>query len=386
MKTKLFTLFAGVELSASCTARVALTTNFWPESSGPGRRRLGKVRGCMTKLNLCSMAIMVGLALPHSSSATVYLTDDFSTYASGNLVGQQGWNQVGSISTLPIQVSGGRVAIPGLAGGSGDNQDAYKSLSTLVTAPSIANTTNKVFYGMTITVTSTAGDSYFIAMVETNSGNNGNGFADFRLTASGNASTYSFGARVNGQTGYPYFYGAGLAYNTTHTVIVEGDMINGNSNDIVEVYVDPTSSDVTAQTPYVAAGYSSGEVADPGTIGFAKYSQFTIPGNGQDGVLIGRLAVADNFADVFNSLRVNIQIASIMQSGNDIVLKWMTPGGTTNQLQVTSGAGGGYSTNGFTNLGPQMIIPGTGVVTTNYTDTGAATNKPARYYRVRLVP
>jgi len=56
-------------------------------------------------------------------------------------------------------------------------------------------------------------------------------------------------------------------------------------------------------------------------------------------------------------------------------------------LQVTNGgSAGSYSTNGFTNLGPQMVIGGSGVVTTNYTDTGAATNKPARYYRVRLVP
>ena len=81
------------------------------------------------------------------------------------------------------------------------------------------------------------------------------------------------------------------------------------------------------------------------------------------------------------------QITSMVRSGNNIVLTWMTPAGTTNQLQVTSGGGGGaFSTNGFTNLGAQMLISGSGVITTNYTDVGGATNKPARYYRVRLVP
>ena len=41
---------------------------------------------------------------------------------------------------------------------------------------------------------------------------------------------------------------------------------------------------------------------------------------------------------------------------------------------------------GFANLGSQMIIAGTGITTTNYTDVGGATNVPARDYRVRLVP
>ena len=40
----------------------------------------------------------------------------------------------------------------------------------------------------------------------------------------------------------------------------------------------------------------------------------------------------------------------------------------------------------FINLGAQMFIGGSGVVMTNYLDVSGATNKPARYYRVRLVP
>ncbi|HTS17887.1 MAG TPA: thrombospondin type 3 repeat-containing protein [Verrucomicrobiae bacterium] len=81
------------------------------------------------------------------------------------------------------------------------------------------------------------------------------------------------------------------------------------------------------------------------------------------------------------------QITSIVQSNNDVILTWNTAGGLTNQIQVTSGGAGGiYSTNGFTNLGSQLIIPGSGITTTNYLDVGGATNKPARYYRIRLVP
>jgi hypothetical protein len=75
---------------------------------------------------------------------------------------------------------------------------------------------------------------------------------------------------------------------------------------------------------------------------------------------------------------------SILPSGNNIVVTWKTAGGVTNQVQVATNAI--YSTNGFVNLSPQIIAAGSGLVTTNYTDLGGATNVPSRYYRIRLVP
>ena len=57
-------------------------------------------------------------------------------------------------------------------------------------------------------------------------------------------------------------------------------------------------------------------------------------------------------------------------------------------LQATNGPNGNYSTNGFADISVQMVIPGSpgSAVTTNFTDSSGATNKPARYYRVRQVP
>jgi fibronectin-binding autotransporter adhesin len=80
---------------------------------------------------------------------------------------------------------------------------------------------------------------------------------------------------------------------------------------------------------------------------------------------------------------VPFRMTAITQQGANILLTWMTPSGTTNQVQV---AGGSYATNSFLNLGPPMFIGGSGVVTTNYTEIDGATNRPARYYRVWLVP
>jgi len=83
-----------------------------------------------------------------------------------------------------------------------------------------------------------------------------------------------------------------------------------------------------------------------------------------------------------------LQITSIARQGNDINLTWMTgtAGGQTNAVQVTSGdANGNYATNGFADLAT-LVIPGSGIVVTNYVDVGGGTNKPSRYYRIRLVP
>jgi len=50
-------------------------------------------------------------------------------------------------------------------------------------------------------------------------------------------------------------------------------------------------------------------------------------------------------------------------------------------VQAASDLAGSY-----TNVGPNIVLTGSGDVTTNYLDAGGATNIPARYYRVRLAP
>ncbi len=54
---------------------------------------------------------------------------------------------------------------------------------------------------------------------------------------------------------------------------------------------------------------------------------------------------------------------------------------TMNAVESTADPDGTYS-----NISGNIIISGTSVTSTNYLDTGAATNTPANYYRVRLVP
>ena len=80
------------------------------------------------------------------------------------------------------------------------------------------------------------------------------------------------------------------------------------------------------------------------------------------------------------------RIVSVVPQGDDIVVTWMMGPGATNALQAAAGnVNGGFGTNGFTDIFVVTNNSTAGTVT-NYTDVGGATNQPARYYRVRLVP
>jgi hypothetical protein len=79
-------------------------------------------------------------------------------------------------------------------------------------------------------------------------------------------------------------------------------------------------------------------------------------------------------------------VTAIARESSDIRVTWTTTAGKTNVVQVTSGDTNGGFTNNFLDLSPPIIVPGSGQVGTNYLDSGGATNVPARYYRVRLVP
>jgi hypothetical protein len=80
-----------------------------------------------------------------------------------------------------------------------------------------------------------------------------------------------------------------------------------------------------------------------------------------------------------------LSITSITVQGNDIYITWATTGGTTNVVQSTLGTPD-YNANFADITNSLTIVGGIGDTTTNYEDVGAATNAPAKYYRIRLVP
>ncbi len=197
------------------------------------------------------------------------------------------------------------------------------------------------------------------------------------------------------------------------------------------VYVDPTNSTQASQGYYVSNNVQSG--SPPASVGAFNISQFGSSSLKTDGLLIGKAAVADNFASIYNFLNNVIvltpfqswqvqyfgstnnpsadpnadpdgdgasnyfeyltgtnptnsasvfRITGIAQESNNFRITWMTGAGKTNALQLAPGTAGGGLSNNFSDL---FIVTNTTGSATNYLDAGAATNSAARYYRVRLV-
>ena len=76
------------------------------------------------------------------------------------------------------------------------------------------------------------------------------------------------------------------------------------------------------------------------------------------------------------------RITAATREGDDIRVSWMTGGlCKTNVLQRATGTADGSFTNSFADI---FTVVGTTGNFTNHLDVGAATNFPARYYRVRV--
>lgn len=70
-------------------------------------------------------------------------------------------------------------------------------------------------------------------------------------------------------------------------------------------------------------------------------------------------------------------INDLKVAGNDVLITWTAPVGSTNYVQSCSQANGSFS-----NISSNIVISGN--TTTNYLDSGAATNFPMRFYRVEM--
>jgi thrombospondin type 3 repeat protein len=76
-------------------------------------------------------------------------------------------------------------------------------------------------------------------------------------------------------------------------------------------------------------------------------------------------------------------ITAVVKTNIDVGITWMTGLGKTNALERTAGTANGSYSNNFAAI---FTVTNTVGNSTNYLDVSAATNTPAQYYRVRLVP
>jgi len=250
-----------------------------------------------TPVKLTCLVSAVAAALlwtASSAQATTYVSDHFSTFTPGNLVGQNGWTQLGASTKLPLQVSGGKVVIP--SGQTADNQDAVKSLGSTVT--------NSLYAGLSLNLSSApvGTPSYFFAMLES-SGN----FANGRLAAIDNSAnvpgTYLLQARFTGQGGNPFVAGTTpLLYGQTYNVVEKLIITPTGVGEGIVLYVNPTSNVEGAQTPYLntVPQTTTGFIIPPVGINAVNISQFASGSVSNSGVSIGHVYVADTFAEAAN--------------------------------------------------------------------------------------
>jgi hypothetical protein len=79
------------------------------------------------------------------------------------------------------------------------------------------------------------------------------------------------------------------------------------------------------------------------------------------------------------------RVVGVARQSQDMLITWSAVGGKRYMLQTTTGRSGSYSNN-FVDLNPPVSVPGTGATTYAVLHLGGATNRPAFYYRIRLVP
>ena len=178
----------------------------------------------------------------------------------------------------------------------------------------------------------------------------------------------------NAATGDGFTCG-GAIYNDSGTVTISHSTISGNSAD----YYDG---------PLYGVG---GGIYNNGTVTVENSSSIT--GNGAAGLGPDVYNLATLYLDGTSTIGIldgnsaiplavlPFQITSIVRTNaNDLLITWNTSG-TSNIIQATAvtGASGSFSTNGFTDVTNIVVT----TATTNFYDAGAATNMPARYYRIR---
>jgi len=229
-----------------------------------------------SKRSIAMLASACLLAAATNSTAvaqTTLASATFASFANGNLVGQNGWLQYNTQSTNPIQVINGVVGWVGSGTASVNDQDAMLPFSQQLTQP--ASGTNVINFDMLLRIGSAGSSpSYFAALNTLTGTTTTSNFQNARVVAQASGTGFVFGARVNGQSGYPFGYGTTvLNFNQYYALRAEINQVAGNSNDFITMYVGP---DFGSLTLYGTAGYSAGTVADP-DFGANLLSQFSSP-------------------------------------------------------------------------------------------------------------
>jgi len=236
--------------------------------------------------------------------------DDFSTYAPGDVVGQNNWfNPTPGLEDNPYQIANSVLALaggqhPGCGGGATEQEPAKNIASSPVT-----NIGQFAYLGMSIVVTSAPAlpNTWDFTLLP-NVGTGNDVTHNEARTAVNNYTnvpgTYVWNTHVNGFDSF-YHGTTPRTYGTKYNVIIVGDIVNSNC----WVFVNPPNGTTNS---LFTMGYDAHDGLDvagitsfsgPGNtgVGAIDIDNFC-SGNDQPGMLIYRMAMSTNYTAVYNWL------------------------------------------------------------------------------------
>jgi autotransporter-associated beta strand protein len=332
-----------------------------------------KIRKNLLSLILAVLGFMMGGS---EGCATNYAAIDFGIgYTNGtNLVGQNGWGQVGTSNTnQPIQVTNNTVSLKGI---STLAQSAYLNLTTPLNVTNTNGTT--VFYCVF--------DNFTVKEAYVASGASGSGVAGLTSTTNGGGTTYArlYIRKFGGSTTATNFdlginsSGAGAVYGATPLVkntpykVVVAYTANSSGLDKTTVYVNPSGQDPAAWTSEVTQTNST----DPTTTLKSIVLQQGAVSTGYNQFTSSRIMIGDTTADVLPPPAAPTVSEAVGISTSGFIANWSASSGATKYyLDVATDSGFTTYVPGFQNLDVSTAV--------SKSVTGTFTAGQSIFYRVR---
>jgi hypothetical protein len=225
------------------------------------------------------------LFLSPRTFATIVFSDNFNSYANGNLTNGTTWFQTAAAAS-PVQVNNGTVVL----GTSG--QDVYSPLTT----PTTLSDGQSIYFSLAINVSAaqTAGD-YFLHFTP-NAGNSSLFYS--RLFIKSVTGGFELGwLGTSGGTGLPTYGTTVLSLSTPYQVVMAYNFsATTPTNSTGAVYVNPTDPIIGNNTAYLTANWLTTTTPDTNSIAAVNLRQGTAAN--APSLTVDNLVVATAFSDV----------------------------------------------------------------------------------------
>ena len=261
-----------------------------------------------------------------AAQAAVLVDHNFSSFNTGDLVGQQGWTQIGSAASPNLTISGGVVNL------NASGQDAGVAFTS-------ANS-GSLYLGFKMRVTSsTTGGDYFGSFNTSANGTTYTGRIFIKRGAT--TSKFVFGLQIGATGATPVYGTTELDINTDYVIISKYNFVAGSANDTGVLYVNPVNLTTEgSNTPYVNTVTWSGTSTENSALAAASIRQ----GGASTGAAgtIARLLVSNDWASVA-ALAAPASGPSINTTGT--LNSFTTTEGTASAAQTFTVTGANLSAN-----------------------------------------